>query len=110
MTVSNVGTAMAADSQLTLYFSTDATASPDDHQVPRQADVSSLEPGAERCYGWGVFLPPDKRDYYYAAVGAVPNETSLDNKRVRRRRGTTRVFGVFDRPMHRFLNCRALSS
>ena len=79
VTVSNVGTAMAADSQLTLYGSKDATASPDDWQAPRQVDVSPLEPGAERCYGWGVFLPPDKRDYYYAAVGAVPNETSLDN-------------------------------
>ena len=77
--VSNVGTVTSANSQLTLYGSADATASPDDFRLSRSPEVAPLEPGAERCYGWGTFLPPQRRDYYYATVGAVPNETSIDN-------------------------------
>ena len=79
VTVSNVGVVTAATTQLTLYGSVDATASPDDSPAIRRPVVSPLDPGADRCYVWGWFQEPEERDYYYADVGAVPHETSTDN-------------------------------
>ena len=77
VTVSNVGTVTSAYSQVTLYL-VDATGPPD-REDPRQEGVSPLEPGAESCYWWGYHSPPQQPDRYYAAVGVVPNETSIDN-------------------------------
>ena len=80
VTVSNVGTVTSANSKLTLYGLADATGSPDHFwEDPRQEGVSPLEPGAERCYWWGFHRPPHRPACYYAAVGVVPNETSIDN-------------------------------
>ena len=79
VTVSNVGTAPAGQTQLRLYGSADATRSQGDFQAPRQPVVAPLEPGAERCYWWGSFLPPNRRDHWYADVGVVRHETSTDN-------------------------------
>ena len=79
VTVSNVGVVTAGTTQLTLYGSVDATASPDDSPAIRRPVVSPLGPGADRCYFWGWFQEPEERDYYYADVGAVPHETSTDN-------------------------------
>ena len=78
VTVSNVGTVTSAYSQVTLYYLVDATGPPD-REDPRQEGVSPLEPGAESCYWWGYYSPPQQPDRYYAAVGVVPNETSIDN-------------------------------
>ena len=77
VTVSNVGTVTSAYSQVTLYLA-DATGPPD-REHSRQEGVLPLEPGAEHCYWWGYHLPPDRPDCYYAAVGVVPNETSINN-------------------------------
>ena len=79
VTVSNVGTVPAGQTQLTLYGSADATRSRGDFQAPRQPVVAPLEPGAERCYSWGNFLYPNRRDHWYADVGVVRHETSTDN-------------------------------
>ena len=78
VTVSNVGTAPSARTQLTVYGSADAMASPGDWSAKRRPDVSPLEPGAERCYTWGWFFNT-RPDYYYADVGVVRHETSTDN-------------------------------
>ena len=79
VTVSNVGTAPAGQTLLTLYGSADATRSRGDFQAPSPLVVAPLEPGAERCYCWGNFLPPNLRDHWYADVGVVRHETSTDN-------------------------------
>ena len=79
VTVSNVGTAPAGQTLLTLYGSVDATRSRGDFQAPSPLVVAPLEPGAERCYCWGNFLPPNLRDHWYADVGVVRHETSTDN-------------------------------
>ena len=79
VTVSNVGTATAAQTQLTVYGSADATRSRGDFQVPRQSVVAPLEPGAERCYAWGWFQAPEQYTHWYADVGVVRHETSTDN-------------------------------
>ena len=76
--VRNVGTVMSPAPRVTLYGSWDATASPDD-KLYRTFNLMPLAPGAVDCYSYGYVAPPQKRDYYYAVVDMVPNETSTED-------------------------------
>ena len=76
--VRNAGTVMSPAPRVTLYGSWDATASPDD-KLHRTVNLMPLAPGAVDCYSFGYLAPPHKRDYYYAVVDVVPNETSTED-------------------------------